>query len=67
MGKKKLLPGQKSPIVRSTTAKPIPGLEETALTEGMFGTTSHGVTPSYSGPPDYPMIQCYPFAGDGDE
>ncbi|WP_418904170.1 hypothetical protein [Moorena producens] len=54
-------------MVRSTTAKPIPGLEETALTEGMFGTTSHGVTPSYSGPPDYPMIQCYPFAGDGDE
>ncbi|NEO95673.1 MAG: hypothetical protein F6K56_38095 [Moorea sp. SIO3G5] len=46
MGKKKLLPGQKSPIVRSTTAKPIPGLEETALTEGGFGSVSGSITPS---------------------
>ncbi len=44
MGKKKLLPGQKSPIVRSTTAKPLPGLEETALTEGMGQGVS--ITPS---------------------
>ncbi|WP_364301995.1 cyanobactin class RiPP [Moorena sp. SIO4A5] len=65
MGKKKLLPGQKSPIVRSTTAKPIPGLEETALTEGMGGTTSHGVTPSISAPPG--VTFSFPFAGEGDE
>ncbi|WP_424094841.1 cyanobactin class RiPP [Moorena producens] len=62
MGKKKLLPGQKSPIVRSTTAKPIPGLEETALTEGMGSMVS--ITPSV-------VAVCgatsWPFAGDGDE
>ncbi|AOX01939.1 hypothetical protein BJP34_23145 [Moorena producens PAL-8-15-08-1] len=60
MGKKKLLPGQKSPIVRSTTAKPIPGLEETALTEGMGSMGS--ITPSAC-----PVIFCVPFAGDGEE
>ncbi|NEO75827.1 cyanobactin class RiPP [Moorena sp. SIO4G3] len=67
MGKKKLLPGQKSPIVRSTTAKPIPGLEETALTEG-YGSVSGSITPSvetWSGK----IVQWKgnPFAGDGDE
>ncbi|WP_365975548.1 cyanobactin class RiPP, partial [Moorena sp. SIO4G3] len=53
---------QKSPIVRSTTAKPIPGLEETTLTEGMAGIIGGGsITPSQFG--IYPT----PFAGDGDE
>ncbi|NEO17534.1 MULTISPECIES: cyanobactin class RiPP [unclassified Moorena] len=60
MGKKKLLPGQKSPIVRSTTAKPIPGLEETALTEGM-GHVLGAITPSHHDVPGYP------FAGDGED
>ncbi|NEO47743.1 MAG: hypothetical protein F6J98_19785 [Moorea sp. SIO4G2] len=46
MGKKNLLPKQKSPIVRSTTAKPIPGLEETALTEGLF-QSGGSITPAY--------------------
>ncbi|WP_365975244.1 cyanobactin class RiPP, partial [Moorena sp. SIO4G3] len=50
MGKKNLLPKQKSPIVRSTTAKPIPGLEETTLTEGMAGIIGGGsITPSQFG------------------
>ncbi|NEO37203.1 MAG: hypothetical protein F6J90_13095 [Moorea sp. SIOASIH] len=63
MGKKNLLPKQKSPIVRSTTAKPIPGLEETTLTEGMAGIIGGGsITPSYWGED----IMCNPFAGDGE-
>ncbi|NEO73856.1 cyanobactin class RiPP [Moorena sp. SIO3H5] len=64
MGKKKLLPGQKSPIVRSTTAKPIPGLEETALTEGMGSESCGSITPLALGTFG---SSCYPFAGDGDE
>ncbi|NEP49868.1 MAG: hypothetical protein F6K65_14050 [Moorea sp. SIO3C2] len=65
MGKKKLLPQQKSPIVRSTTAKSIPGLEETTLTEGSW-TTSGGlgsITPSHY----LTYFLNAPFAGDGDE
>ncbi|WP_366513828.1 cyanobactin class RiPP [Moorena sp. SIOASIH] len=65
MGKKKLLPGQKSPIVRSTTAKPIPGLEETALTEGGLGSGS--ITPSEFMSCRCAADVCAPFAGDGDE
>ncbi|NEO94952.1 MAG: hypothetical protein F6K56_34075 [Moorea sp. SIO3G5] len=62
MGKKNLLPKQKSPIVRSTTAKPIPGLEETTLTEGMG--VGGSITPSeYMGVCGFST----PFAGDGDE
>ena len=37
MVKKKLLPSKKSPILRSTTAKPIPGLSEAPLTTGWAG------------------------------
>ncbi|AOW99040.1 hypothetical protein BJP34_05900 [Moorena producens PAL-8-15-08-1] len=61
MGKKNLLPKQKSPIVRSTTAKPIPGLEETTLDEGWV-RSGGSITPSQGG-----VWKCYPFAGDGDE
>ncbi|AOX01944.1 hypothetical protein BJP34_23170 [Moorena producens PAL-8-15-08-1] len=64
MGKKKLLPGQKSPIVRSTTAKPIPGLEETALTEGYYGSNGLGVSPSSCA---CEVGYCIPFAGDDAE
>ncbi|AOY79597.1 hypothetical protein BJP36_06350 [Moorena producens JHB] len=61
MGKKNLLPGQKSPIVRSTTAKPIRGLEETTLRSGLGNCGS--ITPSSSPNPFNPN----PFAGDGEE
>uniref|UniRef100_A0A1D9G435 Uncharacterized protein n=1 Tax=Moorena producens (strain JHB) TaxID=1454205 RepID=A0A1D9G435_MOOP1 len=65
MGKKKLLPGQKSPIVRSTTAKPIPGLSETELTTGWDGQ-AHGLQPAQQCQTLH-SYACPPFAGDDAE
>ena len=64
MGKKKLLPAQKSPIVRSTTAKPIPGLSEAELTEGF--AYGGGLAPS-SEWKDRSSCFSVPFAGDDAE
>uniref|UniRef100_A0A1D9G4D3 Uncharacterized protein n=1 Tax=Moorena producens (strain JHB) TaxID=1454205 RepID=A0A1D9G4D3_MOOP1 len=61
MGKKKLLPGQKSPIVRSTTAKPIPGLSEAELTTGWAGV-GQGMTPATD-----KALYTAPFAGNDAE
>ncbi|NEP51978.1 MAG: hypothetical protein F6K65_25555 [Moorea sp. SIO3C2] len=67
MGKKNLLPGQKSPIVRSTTAKPMPGLSRTQLTAGFFGVGADGgITPS-RGVPCAGGGRGLPFAGDDAE
>ncbi|WP_424097350.1 cyanobactin class RiPP [Moorena producens] len=63
MGKKNLLSLQKSPIVRSTTAKPIPGLGLYTLTEGN-GTIAGGITPL--GGSGF-VCGVGPFAGDGYE